>query len=276
MHWIAGFIGSVLIAAVAYRKHSLTASGALAAVAVGTLLYGFGSLAWFGTLIMFFISSSFLSKWRHRDKAVLEVAYAKTGRRDAMQVLANGGLAVIFCVVYYLWPSRIWWAAFIGILATVNADTWATEIGGLSRTPPRSIVTWRVVAAGTSGGLTSVGTAATLAGGLFIGTAAWLLIMLSPEQVQQGQVPASMQNFGVLLLTGGMAGLLGSLTDSLLGATGQVMYKCTVCGHTVERQVHCDRPTVRVRGIPFLNNDAVNFISSAVGGLIGGLLALVF
>ncbi|MGZ4122927.1 MAG: DUF92 domain-containing protein, partial [Tumebacillaceae bacterium] len=57
MDWWIGLLGSVLIAGLAYWKRSLSLSGAVAAVVVGTLLYGLGSVAWFGTLILFFVSS---------------------------------------------------------------------------------------------------------------------------------------------------------------------------------------------------------------------------
>ncbi|MFC4767335.1 DUF92 domain-containing protein [Effusibacillus consociatus] len=165
-----GFLGSLGIAGLAYRKRSLSGSGMLAAILVGTVLYYCGNLAWFGTLISFFISSSLLTKWKQKTKEKVEESYEKTGRRDAGQVLANGGIGVLLCVGNYLWPHPLWWSAYIGVMAAVNADTWATEIGGLSRKPPRSILTGKKVPAGTSGGISSLGLSASMLGGLFIGT----------------------------------------------------------------------------------------------------------
>ena len=95
MPWVYGFAGSVIIAGAAYWKRSLSLSGLIAAVLLGTTMYALGSLAWFGTLIAFFISSSLLSKLRHQRKAAAESGYAKGGRRDAGQVAANGGLGFV-------------------------------------------------------------------------------------------------------------------------------------------------------------------------------------
>ena len=46
-----GLAGSIGIAGAAYAKRSLSGSGFLAAVVLGTLMYALGSAAWFGTLI---------------------------------------------------------------------------------------------------------------------------------------------------------------------------------------------------------------------------------
>ncbi|MDF2717698.1 MAG: hypothetical protein K0R28_4623, partial [Paenibacillus sp.] len=148
---LIGLSGSLLIAGAAYLKRSLSASGFAAAVILGTAMYTLGSAVWFGSLIAFFLSSTLLSKWKKKTKEKAESGYEKSGRRDAGQVAANGGLALLLCVVNAWWPHPVWWYAFLGVMASVNADTWATEIGGLSKTPPRSIVSGRRVAAGTSG-----------------------------------------------------------------------------------------------------------------------------
>ncbi|CAG7650626.1 DUF92 domain-containing protein [Paenibacillus allorhizosphaerae] len=267
---LIGLAGSAAIAGAAYAKRSLSISGFAAAVVLGTLMYAAGSAAWFGTLIAFFMSSTLLSKWKSRKKAAAESVYAKSGRRDAGQVAANGGLGLLLCLGHALLPHPAWWAAFIGVMATVNADTWATEIGGLSRTMPRSIVSGRKVPAGTSGGITPLGLAASAAGGLFIGAVGWLLL---------AQANGPEANYGIassawgLVMMGLAGGLAGSLADSWLGAVLQAMYRCRVCGKEIEKNRHCDAAAVRVRGASWMTNDAVNAISSAFGGLVSWLLA---
>lgn len=267
--WLTGLLGSLFIALLAYWKRSLSLSGAIAAFMLGTIMYGLGSLAWFGMLIAFFISSTALSKLKHHRKSAAESGYAKGSRRDAGQVVANGGLGLMLCTASAIWPHPIWLAMFIGVMATVNSDTWATEIGGLSRSLPRSIVSGKRVAPGTSGGITWMGIAASAAGGLFIGAVAWIFIQLSPL--------TDMQWYGggmliPLLVTGLFAGLLGSLADSWLGATVQVMYRCDSCGKEIEKSRHCDADAARIRGISWMSNDAVNAVSSAIGGVAAAML----
>ncbi|TDF95829.1 DUF92 domain-containing protein [Paenibacillus piri] len=268
-----GLTASLLIAGAAYAKRSLSGSGAAAAVAVGTILYAWGGLPWYGTLLVFFITSTALTKWRHKQKAVIEEGYAKSGRRDAGQVLANGGIGMLLCIGGSLWPHPLWWAAYIGVMATVNADTWATEIGGSSRQLPRSIVTGRKVPAGTSGGVTWLGLAASLGGGLIIGASGWIFVRWGGGGGLAGTAIAELSStwlygLGALLLLGAAGGLLGSLADSWLGAVLQVMYRCRVCGKDIEKNRHCDSPAVRIRGLPVMTNDAVNMISSLLGGAV--------
>lgn len=270
-----GLAGSTAIAGAAYARKSLSGSGFAAAVLLGTTMYAVGSPVWFGSLIAFFVSSTLLSKWKKRVKAKAESGYEKTDRRDAGQVAANGALALVLCVADALWPNPLWWYAFLGALAAVNADTWATEIGGLSKSPPRSITSGRRVPAGTSGGVSGLGLAASMAGGLFIGVIAWLLLFI-PGQDE----PSGVAGSGLRLVWWGAAGLaagtLGSLADSLLGATVQLTYRCGVCGRDIERPHHCGQPAVRIRGYAGWNNDAVNVACSLTGALVALAVASAF
>ncbi|MDF2962904.1 MAG: rane protein [Paenibacillus sp.] len=268
LDWCIGFAFSLLIAGAAYSKKSLSGSGAAAAIVVGSVLYTLGGLPWYGTLLVFFITSTLLTKWRHKQKASVESNYAKSGRRDAGQVLANGGIGTLLCIGNSIWPHPLWWTAFLGVMATVNADTWATEIGGLSRQMPRSIVSGRKVSAGTSGGVTGLGLTASFAGGLVIGASAWLFVQWGAGEIASTAYPVTFSSagLGVMLLLGAAGGIVGSLADSWLGAVWQVMYRCTVCGREIEKNRHCGSPAVRIRGASFMSNDAVNMISSLLGG----------
>ena len=175
MSWLIGAIGALFVAGAAYWKQSLTGSGALAAILMGTIYFGAGDLLWSGVLLVFFITSSLLSKYKKTAKEELEKAYAKTGNRDAGQVLANGGIGMLLCLAYMFWSHMALVYVYIGVMATVTADTWATEIGSLSRSAPRSILTGKKMTAGTSGAVSLLGTLAAAGGGALIGAAAWLL-----------------------------------------------------------------------------------------------------
>lgn len=266
MDWLIGLTGSGLIAAAAYYKRSLSASGALTAVVMGTILYAVGSPVWFGLMIGFFITSTLLTKWKQHQKKEAESVYQKTGRRDAGQVLANGGLGTLLCVAHALWPGTDWFLnAYIGVMATVTADTWATEVGGLSKGLPQSVITWKQVPKGTSGGVSTAGWVAAAAGAGFIGALA-----LSLAAWDRSGDPAISQLYtvgwgmiGLVILSGWM----GANVDSLLGATVQTLYSCRVCGREVESSRHCSQSAVRIRGLRWMDNDAVNMISSLLGGL---------
>jgi uncharacterized protein (TIGR00297 family) len=218
-------------------------------------------------LIAFFVSSSFLSRYRGREKEALAEKFAKGSQRDLGQTLANGGLGALLAIGSAVHPHPLWSVAFVGAMATVNADTWATEIGVLSRSRPRLITTGRPVEVGASGGVSWLGTGATLAGGLFIGLLAGLLQVASPEALDGGRIL-------LLSVAGLLGGLGGGFFDSLLGATVQAIYYCDRCEKETERTTHrCGAQTRSLRGWRWLNNDLVNLISSAVGAAVASGLA---
>ncbi|CAM3513375.1 DUF92 domain-containing protein [Marinicrinis lubricantis] len=266
VHWIDWILGILLngaAAGAAYEKRMLTASGAAAATVVGGVIFALGDASWYVTLLAFFISSSLLSKWKKRKKAALEQEYEKGSTRDSGQVLANGGAAAAACIGFALTSSPVWAAAFLGAMASVNGDTWATEVGALSRTQPRHILSGKRLTAGTSGGITPLGTFASLLGSLFMGFCfAAIASMIGDSPIHPLWA----------MILAGAGGMAGSLFDSLLGATLQRMYTCRVCGNTIEKAVHCGESAQPSRGWNWMNNDAVNFISSCVGAAIAVLI----
>ncbi len=263
-----GLLFSGAIGLLAERRGSLTRSGAVGAVLTGTSIFGFGGLAWGLTLIYFFVSSSLLSHFKEREKAAVAAdKFSKGARRDIWQALANAGVAMGAAIGYGLGrrspgPESLL-AAFVGAMATANADTWATEVGTLSSEEPRLITTGAPVAPGTSGGVTLLGTGAALAGAATVGIVAEAL-GAARDTPLRGRLP------GIALLSGAT----GALVDSALGATVQAMYWCPRCQKETERRVHrCGETTQPLRGLPWLENDAVNFASTAAGALVALLLA---
>ncbi len=256
---LLGFGLALLVSLAAWRARALTPGGAAAALGLGTLVFGLGGLAWAVLLLGFFISSSLLSRAFRRRKATVEEKFSKGSQRDAGQVLANGGVAGLFTLLHLVFPfSGLPFLAFAGTLAAVNADTWATELGVLSRRPPRLISTGKVVERGASGGISPAGLLAALGGAVLIASLAGLLAQ-----------PADTSAFiivGVVTL----AGLAGSLVNSLLGATLQVIYTCPTCAKETERHpTHtCGTATVYLRGWRWLNNDWVNTACAIAGALL--------
>jgi uncharacterized protein (TIGR00297 family) len=246
---------AALVAALAYWRGALSGSGALGATGIGTLTFGLGGLDWGLILLLFFVSSTLWSHFREDQKRLAAERFAKGHRRDLGQVLANGGIPAALAIGQTLVPWSGWAVAFVGALASVNADTWATELGTLSRTPPRLITTGRRVAAGTSGAVSPWGLGAAALGAVSIGLAGGLL--LDPLTGWSGS------------LIGAVAGLGGAIADSLLGATVQRIYLCAACGVETEAPQHrCGARTRPVRGWPGMDNDRVNLVASIIGAAL--------
>jgi uncharacterized protein (TIGR00297 family) len=259
---IIGFLLSATIAVLAYHRNHLSETGAIAAIVIGTAVFGFGGWSWGLLLIAFFVSSSALSRVTTARKTIAEKAFAKDGRRDFSQVLANGGIGAGLAIAHSIFPWEGWFAAYLGVMATVTADTWATEIGTLNPRDPRLITDGRQVEAGTSGAISLYGCLAMIAAATMIGLLGSLLVDLVP-------------NWRTISI-GLAAGLFGALIDSLLGATLQAQYMCDICGERTEAPRHrCGRKTMQTKGISWLHNDQVNLLASAGGGCAALLLWIV-
>jgi uncharacterized protein (TIGR00297 family) len=255
---LLGLFLGVLVGILAWRARSLTLSGTWAAALTGGLIFGLGGLKWAVLLLAFFVSSSAWSRAFARRKSSLAEKYAKGAQRDWGQVLANGGLGTLLVVVSALLPDNAWpWVAYSGAMAAVNADTWATELGVFSPSPPRRITSGKTVERGASGGITPLGYLAALGGSALIGVlAVWINAEIQPAPWMAVVIA--------------LAGLVGSTFDSLLGASVQAIYFCPQCQKETERYpLHiCGTPTTQLRGWRWLNNDLVNFFCSLAGALV--------
>jgi len=220
----------------------LTPGGLVAACGVGFgVAWGLG---WPGLAVLaaFFLSGSLLT----------QLAERRAPRRNARQVLANGGVAAVAALLGS-------WSAAAGAIAAAAADTWATEIGAFSPLPPRLVTSWRRVTRGTSGGITALGTLGGVAGATLI---AGLVVSLSPRGTAPGFVT---------LVSAGFAGMLA---DSLLGATLQGKYECPACDARFERgNTVCHEPVRLTTGWRGLDNDAVNLAATLVGAAVAAIAA---
>lgn len=259
---ILGILLAAVVAIAAYRLKTLSRGGALGAFVLGVVVFGFGGLPWASVLLVFFITSSGLSGLMKHRKKKIEEQFAKGSRRDAWQVAANGGVAGLAAALGVFFPGSIFpWVAFAAAFTAANADTWATELGVLSKRWPRSIRNFQPVLPGTSGGISLAGTLAAAAGAALIAFTAWLVWPVAET---------SSADRSLLTLIIAAAGLLGSIVDSLLGATVQGIYLCPVCDKETEKHpLHtCGNRTNLARGWKWLNNDMVNLACTGSAALI--------
>jgi len=232
---------AALVALIAHRARTLSTSGAVAAFAVGAIV--FGAAGWRGAAVLFafFIPSALLSRRGERGAP-----------RSGWQVLANGGVAAC-CALLATRFGAAASAALAGAFAAASADTWGTEIGTRAGQTPVSILSFRPVAVGRSGGITLLGSLATIGGALCVALVA----------AGAGVAPL----LGVA--TGGIA---GAFLDSLLGASLQGLRYCPACDRECETLRHeCGGATQLRRGLSWMENDAVNFAATLCGAIVAAL-----
>lgn len=286
-----------------YVRTSLSRSGAIAAFSVGFLTFSSSYLCgWI--LLSFYLTSTFLTKWRAQEKRRLDSS--STTSRSARQVLACSGLGVLLALVYASYShessplaldvidfescpisSRLL-SSYVAHYAVCAGDTWASEIGLLSTSEPWFVLpegttrpytfpylTFRRVPRGTNGGLSGVGNVASIAGGGCVGLTYVVYQVLF-------QATSSSASGGFLHVIGFsmFVGFLGSTMDSILGATCQLSVwnpetKCMVKHGGGDADDH-HAQVKHISGRDLLTNEQVNFISVSLTTAFSGLVLAPF
>jgi uncharacterized protein (TIGR00297 family) len=248
---LVGVAGAAAISFAARHVRALSPGGALAATAVGATVVAGTGIRGGGMLLAFFCSSTLLGRLPAGD----HLEQRRGRERDAVQVMANGGVAAALALASSLprEPTRsLLIAGFGGAVATATADTWATEIGSRSRTRPRSILTLRPTPRGASGSVTMAGLTASAV------AAALIARIASVPFTTTTRLPRA------FAIAGG--GFTGAFVDSVLGATVQEVRFCDSCFVETEDRLHrCGAKTRMIRGAEWCGNDTVNAIATAAG-----------
>ncbi len=255
---IAALLG-LTVAVASSLARLLTRSGAVATFLLALIIYDVGGWQWAVPIATFFVLSSLLSKYGRLRKRAFDQVFEKSSTRDWGQVVANGGVAGLVAILSAVFPLYDFYPLYLAALAAVTADTWGTEIGVLTKEKTVSILSFKSVEPGTSGGVSEYGTVGGAVGAAVVALSGY------PWHTELRTT--------LIVVAGGVA---GSLVDSVLGATVQAQYRCEVCSKITERKVHCDRPTQLSRGIGWIGNDIVNGVCALVGvGVAWRLMLLV-
>ncbi len=258
--------GSGVVLALACRARALSISGFFTAWLLGLFIFLCGGWNWVWPIVAFFVLSSILTRYNRRTSALSDrvsltaVSRANPGHRNLVQVLANGGIPLLVALAYGLGPMEPLYLVYLAALAGATADTWATEIGSWSRRPPRDIITRRPLAQGTSGGVTWLGTAGSLAGAATLAAVGW---GLQPQLLSPGW-----------WLTITAIGFLAALFDSLLGATVQARYRDPATGEITEDTTLRRVGATLHSGWSWLDNNMVNLLCTT-GAALAGLVFLI-
>ena len=172
---------------------------------VGTIVYACLGPAGFAVLALFVVGGSALTRLGYGKKRSAGTAEAARGRRGAKNALANCGAAVACALLAVTTPYEgLFAAAYVASLGAAFADTAESEVGGLSRRSPRLLTTLCRVPPGTDGAITPLGTFA----GIFAAG------ITAAAGLGLGLVEGS-----VGLVVVGVAAFVGTIVDSLIGAT---------------------------------------------------------
>lgn len=282
IRWFVAIGLPLTISYYGHKKKSLSFSGAVLGFFIGFLLT-LTSYAFMASLLVFFITSSWATKYKSQNKRNLEEDFKEGGQRNWLQVLCNGGIAAYLAmfalidsgcgehVIDLEYRNRQSWLA-LAILCAIscsNGDTWASEFGTvLTTAEPRLVISGEKVPRGTNGGVTAVGIACSAVGGLVVGFAYYIVILLCVDT----EILRASPNQWPILFIGLFGGFFGSLLDSFLGSVFQYS------GIDMKTRVIVEypRPGVRyISGSPWLDNHSVNLIGCFLTAVITPTLAQI-
>ena len=220
---VPAFVVASIFGFFGFLSRGVTRTGAIAGTVVAILIYVGLGLGGFVTLFTVFAVAWITTRIGYARKRQLGLAESRRGR-NAGQVLANVAAAAVFATlaIYH----RGFAFAAVAALAEAAADTASSEVGEALTRQARMITTLRTVPPGTDGAVSIPGTLAGMAAAILVAYVA----------VATHAMPA----LGLWIVAA--AGYLGTVVDSLLGAT-------------LERARRLD-------------NNTVNLLSTAAAGLI--------
>lgn len=236
------------------------------------------NLCMIATTIAFFMAGTRATKYKRGAKQFDEDVSNKTGRRNWIQVISNGGVGMELAILllieqgpanelpinfpYDYLPS--WLSiAFLGSMACACGDTLASELApAFSSSRPRLITKpFSKVPRGTNGGVTLVGLLFSAVGGFICGLTFYIFTLICVSREVLLRSPPQWP----LLIVGTIAGLVGSIVDSILGATVQFSGYEKSTGKIVSNS---GANVVWIAGSEILDNHSVNLMSTLITALV--------
>ena len=236
-----------------YKKNRIVLSGYLFLIAATGSLIWTNNLAVLTAVVVMFVFSTWATRYREKDKASVHERLAESGPRSWKQGFANLGPACLLALGSYLSGEIGFIHGAFASIAAAAADTFASEIGVLSKKQPYFILSRKEVPPGISGGITFLGMTASAAGAALIALTHFCFL----------------EDLFVAVMIVGL-GILGSMIDSIIGELYQALY-VNRTGDWVERSGGIEK----VKGIQWMTNNIVNLITTTSIGIIGYILASI-
>ena len=238
--WIEVLGGGVIVLFLVWFVRSrnwLDQTGSLAALWIAAILWMSGGWKALSAPVFLLVVGSITGKLIRPNHA--------SEKRSAQQVFSNGLFGVVLYMLYGMTGQFHWLLLAWGSFAISVCDTISSEVGVAVGGRTYNAVTLRKMAPGLSGGISLAGTAGGLAALLLLVLFLGVILPVSPIQ----------------LLWVLSTGLIGMLVDSILGSKWQALWR----QGEAWSEVSSNSPQeVLVKGLPWLDNHWVNFLSNGI------------
>ena len=238
--WIGVLVGGVIVLFLVWFVRSrnwLDQTGSLAALWIAAILWMSGGWKALSGPVFLLVVGSITGKLIRPNHA--------SEKRTAQQVFSNGLIGVVLYMLYGMTGQFHWlllaWSSF----AISVCDTISSEVGVAVGGRTYNAVTLRSTQPGLSGGISLAGTAGGLAALLLLVFFLFIILPVSPIQ----------------LLWVLSTGLVGMLVDSILGSKWQALWRQ---GDAWSEVSSSSPQEVLVKGLPWLDNHWVNFLSNGI------------
>ena len=238
--WIGVLGGGVIVLFLVWFVRSrnwLDQTGSLAALWIAAILWMSGGWKALSAPVFLLVVGSITGKLIRPNHA--------SEKRSAQQVFSNGLFGVVLYMLYGLTGQFHWLLLAWGSFAISVCDTISSEVGVAVGGRTYNAVTLRSMQPGLSGGISLAGTAGGLAALLLLVLFLGVILPVSPIQ----------------LLWVLSTGLIGMLVDSILGSKWQALWRQ---GEAWSEVSSSSPQEVLVKGLPWLDNHWVNFLSNGI------------
>ena len=240
-----------------YKFRWLSAGGSVTTWLLGCILLISPNPVWVIPALVFLILGSVVSKLPQTEgqaEGMMDRLKSDEGGRTSQQVFCNGGIYTVLLGGYFISSDVVFLIAGMAAITTALSDTASSELGRRYGKSTISILNFKKIPSGVSGGISMAG---TVSGLIFAAAMAGLPFLILPEY--------TVQMFVIVLI----AGFLGNIADSFIGAIFQVKYRPNPNSPWTDTPVGKGRN--QTKGIEWITNNAVNLLATATAGIIGFL-----
>ena len=227
-------VALALASYISVLKSKLDKGGGAAAFVTGFLIFVGTGWAGLSLLVSFFLLGTFSTTIGLHKKARLGLVAVIDSKRTAGQVFANGGGANLLAICSIVFPTyhTLLLLMVAAAFSSATADTLSSELGNLYGKSFYNIITFKKDTRGLDGVVSIEGTLFGMAGSCIIAT-----------------VYSCFHGFGTDAFIIILAGTIGNVADSILGATAE-----------------------RTK---LIGNNVVNFSNTAIGAIAAFVLNLL-